>query len=332
MNWAALLLADPSPSLRLLTLKNILDMENKETEELKHAQAGDPLIGELLRLQSADGSWSGDIKETAQALLRLGYLELASDHSGLQKGVNYLFSKQRDDGSWPLGSYSTDADGESNYDVMSLQTSIPLRALAACGYAEDNRSEKAYKWLLDQLLPDGSWPTGLAKGNYGYVAGYRKLAHSRWGCRSNTTSALLCLAYHPERRNSEEAQRALDLLISRETREQQSMGFEVARLVGAERARGFLTYYARFDMAQMLDLCWRVGASTEDSRVMELVDHVKSLQGPYGLWEYSLKPQASRWVTYDILRSLRSLKEETEWTPMEPRTPFQAYSRRRKRY
>jgi hypothetical protein len=102
--------------------------------------------------------------------------------------------------------------------------------------------------------------------------------------------------------------------------------------VGAERAKGFLTYYARFDIAQILDLCWRVGANTEDDRVRDLVEHVWELQGVYGLWEYTPKPRASRWVTYDILRSLKNLKEESDWTPLEPSTSFQAYPRRRKRY
>jgi hypothetical protein len=62
------------------------------------------------------------------------------------------------------------------------------------------------------------------------------------------------------------------------------------------------------------------------------VDHVKGLQGPYGLWENTEKPQASRWVTYDLLRSLSGLDAETEWVSVEPRTPFQPYPRRRKRF
>ena len=119
-------------------------------------------------------------------------------------------------------------------------------------------AERAYDWLLAQRLPDGAWPTGIASGVYGYVAGYRRLAHSRWGCRSNTTGALICLALHPQRRRSDAARRALDLLLGRETRDEASLGFEVARLVGAEPARGFLTFFARFDLAQVLWLCSQV--------------------------------------------------------------------------
>ena len=70
------------------------------------------------------------------------------------------------------------------------------------------------------------------------------------------------------------------------------MGFEVVRLIGAEQTRGFTTFYARFDLALLLDLCWRVGASLDDARIAEVVDFVLGLQGEYGLWDHA-RPQAS---------------------------------------
>jgi hypothetical protein len=185
---------------------------------------------------------------------------------------------------------------------------------------------------LAQRLPDGAWPTGLAAGVYGYVGGYRRLAHSRWGCRSNTTGALICLALHPKRRTGAEARRALDLLLGRETRDAYALGCEVARLVGAEVPRGFLTFFARFDPALILDLCSRVGATQDDARVANLLAFVSSLQGEYGLWQYSSRPQISRWLTFDLLRSISHLDGNTGWLEMEPRTPFSPYPQRKKRF
>ncbi|UCH93865.1 MAG: hypothetical protein JSV88_26860, partial [Candidatus Aminicenantes bacterium] len=274
----------------------------------------------------------GKVQTTAQALTRLGFLGFGADHPAVQRGAEYLFRFQREDGSWPLTPYSSGAEGEGNYEVISLQTSLPLRGLAACGYTADPRVEKAYAWLIKQKLADGAWPTGIAHGNYGGVAGYRRLAHSRWGCRANTIGALTCLALHPQWRHSPEAKRALDLVLACETKERHHLGFDVARIIGTEESKGFLTFYARSDMAQILDLCWRIKASLEDHRVAELVNDVKKLQGPYGLWEYQPKPQASRWVTFDILRSLSNLTRDTAWITTEPRTPFSPYPRRTKRY
>ena len=346
MTWIALLLADPSPCLRLLVLRELLGKgdDDAEVSELLALRQTDPVVAPLLALQQADGSWptsdlvglavSDAIRTTSQALLRLGYVGLGPEHAAVQRAAAYLFAQQSDDGAWPLH-WSRAEDGESEgYSIVSLQTSLPLRALAACGYATDARCERAYDWLLAQRLPDGAWPTGIAAGLYGGVAGYRRLAHSRWGCRSNTTGALACLALHPVRRRSPEAQRALDLLLGRETREAALLGFEVARVIGAEAARGFLTTFARFDLAQVLDLCWRVGAGMDDERVAEMVAFVRTLQGPHGLWQYAAQAQVSRWLTFDLLRSLSRIEGNSgeEWFSFEPRTPFQTYARQDRRY
>jgi hypothetical protein len=347
--WVALLLADPSASLRRLVLRELLGRpeDDPEVRELAVLRETDVLVADLFRLQAEDGSWisidlgrtarKGQIVPTAHALMRLGYLGFGPEHRSVQRGAEYLFSQQREDGSWPLKGMSwpgrDDREGEAEgYSMIPLQTAIPLRGLAACGYATDPRSERAYEWLLAKRLEDGAWPTGIASGNYGGVAGYRRLAHSRWGCRTSTTGALICLSLHPERRGGPEARRALDLLLARETRERHALGCEVARLIGAEVARGFLTYFARFDLALVLDLCWRVGASREDERIGNLVEAVRDWRGPYGLWEYEPRPQASRWVTFDLLRSLSRLDEATEWLSREPRTPFRAYPKRVRRY
>jgi hypothetical protein len=353
LKHVALLLADPSPCLRYRVLDELFEARQDEAMrpellELAELRQDDPLLAGLLRLQEDDGSWrtgvlgdplgGGRLQATGLALARLAFLGLERSHPAVQRAAQFLFDQQQPDGSWPLVRDGVGDDvGSEGYAMMPLQTAHPLRGLAACGYASDPRCERAYDWLLAQRLPDGAWPTGVAKsGVYGYVAGYRRLAHSRWGCRSNTTGALICLSLHPERRRSPEAQRGLDLLLGRETRERQALGFETARLVGAEPARGFITFYARFDLALILHLCWQVGARVEDPRVDDIVKFVLTTQNAYGLWEYQPRPQASRWVTFDLLRSLQGLeansRSNTAWLSLEPRTPFQPYPKKDKRY
>ncbi|MBN2548084.1 MAG: hypothetical protein JXB15_02915 [Anaerolineales bacterium] len=345
MTWPALLLADPSPCLRWLALRDLFRRppDDPELAELAPLRETDPLVAEILALQDADGSWKpgalaigrpggSRVQMTAFALARLGFLGFDRSHPAMARAAEFLFSQQLPDGSWPLGTDEALTDGSSElplkerYSMIPLQTAFPLRGLSACGYAADRRAECAYEWLLAQRLEDGAWPTGAAAGVHGYVAGYRRLAHSRWGCRSNTTGALLCLAQHPERRHSEPARRALDLLLGRETREAESLGVEVARMTGAEPLRGFFTYFARFDLALILSLCGRMGVSKDDPRLEDLLTFIRSLQGPYGLWEYRDRPQVSRWLTFDLLRSLSMLDQAGEWMGMEPRTPFRPYA------
>jgi len=345
VSWASLLLADPSPCLRILVLKELLQRSDSdpEAQELVALREADPVVTRLLSMQFVDGSWGqeafggnspgGRIQTTSQALTRLGYLGFGPEYASVRKGAEFLFSKQRGDGSWPLPGEVQNEEGiKEGYTMKPQQTAFPLRGLAACGYAEDERAESAFEWLLRQRLEDGAWPSGKIGDVNGRVAGYRRLAHSWWGCRSSTTTSLICFSLHSKRRFGNEARRALDLLLGRETRERQNLGFEVARTVGFELPSGYTTFFARFDMAQMLDLCWRVGADKGDERVAELVDYVKQAQGPYGLWDYVPRPEASRWVTFDVLRSLSRLDKETDWLSLEPRTPFAAYPKRLRRF
>lgn len=350
MTWPPLLLADPSPCLRFLVLRDLFgrDAGDPELAELSALRTADALAAEILALQAPDGSWKPGAMAigraggshtlmTALALARLGYLGFDAALPAVARAAEWLFARQQADGSWPLGEDIALTDGSreqparERYAMIPLQTAFPLRGLAMCGYATDPRAERAYEWLLAQRLADGAWPTGIAAGVYGYVGGYRRLAHSRWGCRSNTTGVLICLALHPERRTSEPARQALDHLLGRETRDAYALGHEVARLTGSELARGFFTYFARFDLALLLDLCGRVGASCQDPRLTDLLEFVFSLRGGYGLWEYRTRPQVSRWLTFDLMRSLARL-EMGDWVGSEPRTPFRPYPQRERRY
>jgi hypothetical protein len=354
MTWIPLLLASPSPTLRYLVFRDLLENpDEQEMQELKNLQKKDPLVTTLLDLQNTNGSWpqteivgltqATPLHNTSQALARLGYYGLDESHPAVERGAHYIFSQQLEDGSWPppesIGrkkknrGKSVSSQGFSSQNVITpLQTTLPLRGLAMCGYATDNRAEKAYEWLSKNRLPDGAWPTRITEdGSYGYLAGYRALPHSRWGCRSNTTGAVQCLAFHPHRNHSPEARRALDLLLARETQEAHVLGFESARMAGIEAASGFLTFFARFDGGLLLDLCWRIGATRDDTRVSTLISFVRELQGPFGLWEYE-NPQANRWITFDLLRSLSRIDEKGDWITEEPSTPFQGYKRIQKRY
>ena len=91
MTWVPLLLADPSPSLRLLVLRDLLNRseDDEEVQELKPLQDTDLYVTKFLELQNADGSFReggmgggilGKIRLTAQALMGLGYLGVAPDH------------------------------------------------------------------------------------------------------------------------------------------------------------------------------------------------------------------------------------------------------------
>ena len=106
----------------------------------------------------------------------------------------------------------------------------------------------------------------------------------------------------------------------------------IARLIGLEKSIGRITFMAKFDIAHILNLCWRVSVNKDDDRISDLINFIKSEQGEYGLWEHLKHPQATRWLTFDLLRSLSHINKNVEWISEEPRTPFQAYPKKLKRY
>lgn len=339
-----LLLADPSPCLRLMVLRTLLGKPSSDPEvkELEKLRKKDPRYVELSSLQAADGSWStlgaslrgGRIVATALALSRLGFMGFGLSDALVRKGAAFLFSRQLRDGSWPA---SCEYDDEQLHDLMApLQTAFPLMGLAGAGFAEDPRAGKAYEWLLCRQLPDGAWPTGMRHGVFRGVAGYRRLPHSRWGCRTNTTASVICLSLHRQRKGAEEARRGLDHLLSRETRDAAGLGFDTARLLGFEEARGALTFYAAFDPALILSLCARLGIGiADDERVADLAAFIRGLPGPNGLWEYASNTAASRWVSFDVARSLAAVEAgggTRAWQSLQPRTPFAAYRKQKRRY
>ncbi|MFW9920367.1 MAG: hypothetical protein ACFFED_12260 [Candidatus Thorarchaeota archaeon] len=345
MTWIPLLLADRSPNLRYLILRRLLNFSEDEEEvlELQAMREDDPLASSIIKSQNKDGSWSdldgaeaqrkNPVRSTALSLLRLGYLGFPKEHPTILNGVEYIFRAQQRNGTWPIPhAYDGISEPKRQYTMVPLQTSLPLLGIAASGHSTDERAEIAYEWLLDQRLDDGSWPAGKIGEVYGYQAGYRKMPHTQWGCRTNTTLALTCLAYHPQRRTSAEAKRALDLLLARETRDRRTLGFNTARIIGFEQHRGNLTYHANFDPALVLDLCGRIGANRSDARVDELVSWIQQQQNKYGLWEYETRPEASRWISYDLLYSLSRIDEQSEWFSSELRTRYASYKSKKKRF
>jgi hypothetical protein len=314
-----LLLADPSPALRRRVLTDLLDLpaNDREVRELAAQLERDPALDER----------PGDLRGLSFQLCRLAYAGIGREHPRVQTLAEAVFAQQESDGSFPLAAFRP---GDGVYSMMPLQTALPLRGLASAGYAEDPRAERAYEWLLAQRLDDGAWPVGVASGQKGYIAGYRRLPGSP-GCRATTTGALAALAFHPGRAESKPARGALDLLLQRETRDEWALGWELARLRGIEAPAGFVTFYARFDLVFVLELAARCGAAQDDERVRDLTEFLRGLRGENGLWQHPTYPELSRWLTFDLLVSLRRL-ERGQWVGLAPRTGFRAYPKPRRRY
>jgi len=341
----ALLFGDPSASLRWRAAVE-LDGASEDDEEVTVWRAeidGSPAVRALVeRLRATTNP-----QDAGYLLCQLAYLGYRGPE--LAEAVETVFATQQPDGSWPVwrdddqpppkrrrGQAPAALPKAESYRMITTLTVLPLRGIAAAGFATDPRAERGYDWLVAQRLNDGSW-TGSHKADLGLDGrssgedpDYRKLNPGE-GCRAATTGAVACLALHPERNRSESARIGVDHLLRQNIRRDASLGWEVSRLVGLERASGRFTFYVIHDLAFMLDLASRCGLSPDDRRVSELVGYLERARGPYGLWEHPAHPQLSRWLTFDIECSLRRLADG-DWIGNEEPASFTPYKRGRRRY
>ncbi|MEV5966044.1 hypothetical protein AB0L70_30025 [Kribbella sp. NPDC051952] len=299
----ALLYGDPSPSLRwraAIELDGATEADDEVAAwrtEIDESPAVQELVAQLESAQSRP-------RTAGYLLCRLAYLGYRGPAT--TTAVDAIFASQRPDGSW------SDEPTDEGPRFITMQTVVPLRGVAAAGFATDPRAERAYEWLLGVRLEDGSWPAG-PKADLGGPGRpvppekeYRRLPQGL-GCRSATTGAVACLALHPDRKQSDSARVGVDHLLARETRDAASIGWEVSRLIGLERAMGQITFYATFDLGFLLDLASRCDVSVQDRRMHDLVGYLEALRGPYGLWQHPAHPQLSGWLSLDLETSLRRL-------------------------
>ncbi|MFF0344344.1 hypothetical protein [Kribbella sp. NPDC004875] len=313
MSIGPLLLGDPSPSLRWRVARELEGADDNDAEvvawraEIDRSTEIEGLTAELAA--------AADQPSTAAYLLcRLAHLGYRGPAAAT--AVEHLFSLQQPNGSWsppPSLRAGSDPGSSDGPRFVTMQTVVPLRGIAAAGFATDPRAERAYEWLLAVRLVDGSWPSGPKAdlGLAGHPAppekAYRRLPQGL-GCRSATTGAAACLALHPDRCHSEAARTGVSHLLARESRDTSTVGWEISRLLGLEPAMGQVTFYATTDPAFLLELASSCGFNTQDPLVETLATHLESLRGPYGLWEHPTHPQLSAWLSLNLESTLRHLE------------------------
>jgi hypothetical protein len=172
VTWLPLLLADPSPCLRWLVLRQLFNQpaDHPEVQELETLRPADPLVSELLALQQPDGAWArgtlgpgrkgSHVHTTALGLLRLGYLGFDSRFPAVQRAAAYLFDHQQPDGSWPLTAVVDEASSRSRKASAGARHDSPADRLSpACAGLLQLRHRPArsskHDWLLAPAF--GRW-------------------------------------------------------------------------------------------------------------------------------------------------------------------------------
>ena len=220
--------------------------DDPEVRELLRLREADPLVGALLDLQEPDGSWTridlhsrvDRLRATSLALARLGYLGFGPGDDGCGAAPSPSLPWQRADGSWPLPESHEETEEGGAIRSSPCRRACPCAAWppaatprtrapsgptsgcwrSACRMAPGRRASPRATWAMWQA-----------------IAGWRTRAGAAAPTPPAPWSAWPTI---PRVATSPEARRALDLLLGRETHEQHTLGYEVARLIGVEPARG----------------------------------------------------------------------------------------------
>jgi squalene-hopene/tetraprenyl-beta-curcumene cyclase len=125
------------------------------------AEAG---VAYILKEQEDDGSWFGRwgtnyVYGTWSALAALNAAGLDHEHPSFRRAVEWLLSRQRDDGGWGEDGRSYWADqprGTAPYSTPS-QTAWALLGLMAAGEVRHPAVAKGIQYLMSARDQDGTW-------------------------------------------------------------------------------------------------------------------------------------------------------------------------------
>ena len=230
--WITFLKYDPltplqstkNPAIRFFIERDLLDNKDLSVEMLWTL----PEVERILRKQQSDGSWPDKNKKkhvnspTNYAMLEtyrtlrvlVECYGLNKDHTAIQRAADFMFTTQTPIGDF-RGIYGTQYS-------MNYSGGI-LEFLVKAGYTQDARIDRAFKWFISLQQNDGGWVLPVQ------VAGLSSFKSDEWMQRStveafeptqsssHTVTGIVIRAFanHPKYRQTPEAHKAADFLVSR---------------------------------------------------------------------------------------------------------------------
>jgi hypothetical protein len=332
-DWTKLLNADPTgwlleennPSVRYLTLVNILD--RKETSaEVKRAKADIMRAGVVPRILSRqnEGSWNGPgrfyrdkYKGTAWQLLMLAEHEADGANGKITAACEYILRCSQDPESHGF-SYDQRAGGIGGLhgEVIPCLTGNMVWSLVKLGFLADERVRKGIEWITRyQRFDDGAAgkPAGWPYDRY-------EMCWGRHSCHLGVVKALKALSAIPKRQRNNDINRSIsnacEYLLAHHIYRRSHDLSKVSK-PGWLRLQFPLMYQT--DILEIADILVDLGI--RDERMAEALELIRSKQNEQGRWrlESSLngrfwvsierKGMPSKWITYRAIKVLKRISE-----------------------
>lgn len=340
-NWKSYLKADPTkwlleednPSVRYFTLRDILDKPQDDIEVVdarrKIMETG--VVPKILAKQEPDGYWGppenfyirGKYKGTSWQLIILAELGADGNDERIRNACEFMFENSQDTESGAFsyinrkevskrsGNKSNSKVGGDHERVLPCLTANMAWSLIRLGYLDDERVQRALKWLIKYQRFDDEpgkapqvWPYKRWKRCYG--------EHT---CHSIIVKSLKAFAEVPENRRTPEmddsvakcAEHMLNHHIHKRSQPPVIGSFKWLEF-------GFPLMW-NIDALEVLGLLTRLGY--KDERMNESLDIMISKQNEEGKWmlentfngrfqaSIERKGKPSKWITLNAMRVLK---------------------------
>ncbi|MBN2256626.1 MAG: hypothetical protein JW704_02230 [Anaerolineaceae bacterium] len=281
---------------------------------VRSAMLADPAVRQLV----CDlDEWPGPAIKSHKATMlyhKLGFLAdigCRHDDPGIHKVIEVILGNQSPEGPFtvPINiPIAFGGDGEIHQTWMLTDAPMLLSALIRLGLGADARVVKATGYLAG-LVRDNGWPCAAAPE----LGRFRGPGRKDDPCPFANLGMLRVLADLPEWRDSSQARRGIDMILTQWENRQQShpylfkMGTDFCKLK---------VPFIWYDLLHVLDTLSRFPGARADVRYQEMVavlDLKASADGFYTAesiyqvwknWEFGQKKVPSYWITFLALRIL----------------------------
>jgi hypothetical protein len=330
--WTRILKADPTewllqdnnPSVRYLTLTDILE-RGRNDPEVKRARADIMRTGVVPRIlgKQTDGRWNGPgrfyrdkYKGTAWQLIMLAELEADGRDRRIRAAGDYILGCSQDPESGGFA-YDQRAGGRGGRhgEVIPCLTGNMVWSLIKLGFLDDERVRRGIEWITTyQRFDDGARekPAGWPYDRYDMCWG-------RHSCHLGIVKALKALAEMPTARRSAAVRRTItkgcEYLLAHHVYRRSHDLTRISKL-GWLKLQFPLMYQT--DILEVVDLLVRLGV--RDERMDDAIGVIAAKQNAQGRWnlESTLngrfwvrieqKGLPSKWITYRALKVLKGYR------------------------
>ncbi|KYK33184.1 MAG: nitrogen fixation protein NifH [Thermoplasmatales archaeon SG8-52-3] len=319
INW---LLENNNPSVRYLTLMDILNKSNKNSEviESKKKIMESGLIQKILSKQNSKGYWfepenfyiKRKYKGTVWNLIILAEIGADGNDKRIKKACEFILNNSQNKESGGFAYSALKSGGGADSKVLPCLSGNMVWSLICFGYIDDFRVQKGIEWITNyQRFDDGiqelpeNWP-------------YKKHINcfGKHSCHMGVVKSLKALAEIPEEKRSKivkiTIKNGVEYLLKHHIYKKSHDLNKVSKPSWLQLS---FPHMYQTDILEILDILTRLW--NKDRRMQDAIDILISKQNENGTWNLErtfngrfitnieTKGKPSKWITLNALRVLK---------------------------